>query len=217
MMLSMPLQTLSLSLSDDPPPADIADWIDEANRRREKFYNEGLGLRIPRYVPSNPEMVYAAIADLKESGHLRGQIFCEWGSGFAIATGIASLLGMQAFGLEIEPELIARSRNLAAYMKVPLTILDSDYLPEGFDESEEMGGKELILPEATMAGSMLPEYEGLNPADVDLFFVYPYPDQEEVMMDLFAAVASHGAVLLIYREEGEVDAFLLEENDDNDF
>jgi hypothetical protein len=121
---------------------------------------------------------------------------------------------MDSHGLEVESELIERSRQLAADMKVPVTILDSDYLPEGFDEIEEMGGKELILPEATMAGGILPEYDGLDPAEVDLFFVYPYPDQEEVMMDLFAAVGSHGSVLLLYREEGEVDAFQLEEEGD---
>lgn len=212
----MPLQTLSLSLSVKPPPMEIVEWIDEANRRREDFYEEGLGLRIPKYVPSNPEMVYAAIYNLKENTQLRGDTFCEWGSGFGIATGIASLVGMEAYGLEIEPELINRSRKLAADMNVPMTILDSDYLPEGFDESEEMGGKELILPEATMAGSIHPDYDGLDPGEVDLFFVYPYPDQEEMMMDLFDAVSTHGAVLLLYREEGEVDAFLQTKDNDDD-
>jgi len=210
----MPLHPIPLDLSDAPPSREIGDWIDEAARRREDFYDEGLGLRIPKYVPSNPQMVHAAINDLKENGHLRGDAFCEWGSGFAVATGIAALLGMEAYGLEIEPELIDRSRQLAADMGVPITILDSDYLPEGFDESEEMGGKELILPEATMAGEIMPEYDGLDPADVDLFFVYPYPDQEEMMMDLFDAVATHGAVLLLYREEGEVDAFIQSEEDE---
>lgn len=212
----MPLQTLNLSLLGESPSSEIVAWIDEANRRREYFYEEGLGLRIPKYVPSNPEMVHAAIYDLKENAQLRGNTFCEWGSGFAIATGIASLLGMKAYGLEIEPELIDRSRQLAADLNVPITILDSDYLPEGFDESEEMGGKELILPEATMAGSIHPDYDGLDPGEVDLFFVYPYPDQEEMMMDLFDAVSTHGAVLLLYREEGEVDAFLQTKDNDDD-
>lgn len=212
----MPLQTLNLSLLGESPSAEIVAWIDEANRRREYFYEEGLGLRIPKYVPSNPEMVHAAIYDLKENAQLRGNTFCEWGSGFAIATGIASLLGMKAYGLEIESELIDRSRQLAADLNVHITILDSDYLPEGFDESEEMGGKELILPEATMAGSIRPDYDGLDPGEVDLFFVYPYPDQEEMMMDLFDAVSTHGAVLLLYREEGEVDAFLQTKDNDDD-
>jgi hypothetical protein len=58
-------------------------------------------------------------------------------------------------------------------------------------------------------------YDDLDPGDVDLFFVYPWPGQEEMMMDLFSAVASHGSVLLIYLGDGEIEAYTLDETDDS--
>ena len=74
----------------------------EAEHRCDAFFKAGLDRRYPRYLPSNPEKVFAAIATLKESGLLRGDVFCEWGSGFGIATCMASLLGFKAYGIEIE-------------------------------------------------------------------------------------------------------------------
>ena len=53
-----------------------------------------------------------------------------------------------------------------------------------------------------------PEYDGLDPAEVDLFFVYPWPGQEQMMMDLFTAVSDEGAILLMYMGEGEIEAFI---------
>ncbi|NNM28247.1 MAG: hypothetical protein HKO57_01895, partial [Akkermansiaceae bacterium] len=171
--------------------------------------------RYPRYLPSNPAIIYAAIVSLKKSGYLRGDVFCEWGCGFGIAAGIASLLGMKAYGIEVEEELVERAVRMAKELDVAVEILHTDYLPDGFEESEGVGGKDLIAPDAGRtrgATALPPEYEGLDPDEVDLIFVYPWPGQEEMMMDLFAAVASHDAVLLIYLGDGEIAAYRHEEH-----
>ncbi len=207
----MSLQEIPLSL--DPAaglPDEIGAFVAEANRRADAFYEAGLGLRYPKYIPSDPAVVHAAIACLREEGLLQGDVFCEWGCGFGIASGIAALLGMTAYGIEIEEELAERATRLMADRHLPVEILQTDYLPEGFDESEGHGGKDLIVPESrTPRGGIMsaPVYDGLDPADVDLFFVYPWPDQEEFMMDLFDAVASDDAVLLMYQGDGDIAAF----------
>lgn len=213
----MSLREISLKLDLESLPDEVGRWINESKKRAEKFYDEGLGLRYPKYVPSDPRVVHAAIACLKKEGLLSGNVFCEWGSGFGIAAGIAALLGMKAYGLEIEDELVDRSIQLAQDFNLSMEILNIDYLPDGFDESEGHGGKDLISPESrtTRAGVIAPpEYDGLDPEEVDLFFVYPWPGQEEMMMDLFCAVASHGAVLLIYLGEGEIAAYARDESDE---
>ena len=141
----MSLQEISLTLDlKTPLPDDVAALIEEANRRAETFYDAGLGLRYPKYIPSDPRVVHAAIACLQSEGHLRGDVFCEWGCGFAIAAGIAALLGMRAYGIEIEDELFERASQLMEDLEIPVEILQTDYLPEGFDESEGVGGKDLI-------------------------------------------------------------------------
>ena len=210
----MSLQEIDLRLDRAPLPDEVTRLIDEAELRREKFYAAGLGLRYPRYVASDPAVFHAALEFLKEEGYLRGKVFCEWGSGFGIATCIAALCGFEAFGIEIEEELFDLSTSLAEDLGIDVEILNISYLPDGYDESEGHGGKDLIVPEfLNRRGGSLPPpvYDGLDPDEVDLFYVYPWPGQERMMMDLFREVASPGAVLLMYNGEGEIAAYLYDE------
>ena len=212
----MSLQEIDLRLAPAGLPDDIAGLIGEAEVRRERFYAAGLGLRYPRYVASDPAVFLAALHYLEEAGHLRGKVFCEWGSGFGIATCIAALCGFEAYGIEIEEELSELSTALARDLGIAVEILNISYLPDGYDESEGHGGKDLIVPEFvnTRGGSLPPPtYDGLDPGEVDLFYVYPWPGQERMMMDLFTSIASPGAVLLIYNGEGDISAFLYDEDE----
>jgi len=205
------LEQLTLHLKPKKIPSDIAGLLTEANQRCDDFFDAGLDRRYPRYLPSNPEAVYAAIAHLKEAHLTRGKVFCEWGSGLGIATCMASLIGYEAYGIEIEEELAKRSTQLAHDLKIPVEILCTSYLPEGYEECEGVGGKDLLPPEATTSGGVnidtTPLYDGLDPGEVDLFFVYPWPGQEEFMMDLFQAVSTEDAILLIYHADGEPTAY----------
>ncbi|WP_146398790.1 class I SAM-dependent methyltransferase [Planctomycetes bacterium CA13] len=60
------------------------------------------------FVPSNYEMLWSKLDALP-----RGK-FCELGSGFGIATGLAEILGFEAQGVEISPELVQASQTLLA-------------------------------------------------------------------------------------------------------
>ena len=183
----------------------------EAEKRCDAFFEAGLGRRYPRYLPSNPEKVYSAIISLKKSGLLRGNTFCEWGSGFGIATCMASLSGFEAYGIELEDGLVDLSTQLAEDLNIPVEILCTNYLPEGYEECEGHGGKDLLLPQATTSGGGIidttPIYDGLDPDGVDLFFAYPWPGQEEFMMDLFSEVASEDAIFLIYHADASMTAY----------
>ena len=126
--------------------------------------------------------------------------------------GIASLLGFEAIGIEKEEILVTRSRELIEENELALTILETSYLPPGFEETEGIGGKDLLLPEDYVSGatSSLPAlYDDLDPAEVDLFFCYPWPDQEQMIMDLFQAVASEDAILMMYLGDGEMVTYRL--------
>lgn len=193
-------------------PENVVALLAEADRRCDEFFEEGLGRRYPRYLPSDPSIVHAAMAYLQTDGRLRGEVFCEWGCGFGVATCIASLIGFQAYGIEIEPELADLADRLAGDLGIAVDILNTSYLPEGYEECAGVGGEDLLVPEATTScGETLdspPGYDGLDPDDVDLFFVYPWPGQEELMMSLFTVMASEGAVLLIYLGDREIAAYV---------
>jgi hypothetical protein len=208
----VPLQELTLSLDCGELPPDVAKLLAEADRRCDEFFAAGLGRRFSRYLPSDPIIVYAAMAGLRSGGRLRGDVFCEWGCGFGVATCVASLIGFEAYGIEIEPELADRATCLAEDFEIPVEILNTSYLPEGYEQCDGIGGADLLIPEATTTiGSAPvgpPSYAGLDPDEVDLFFVYPWPGQEQLMMSLFTALASEGAVLLIYLGDREITAYL---------
>lgn len=210
LFLGVSLEEINLSREQRPLSRRIAELLDEAERRREAFYAEGLGLRYPKYVPSDPHVVASAMAELREGGHLRGDLFCEWGCGFGIAAGIASLLGFEAVGIEFEPDLADRAAGLLDDLGIGVEILNESYLPEGYETVEGIGGKDLIVPGdvgISGSGSAPPTYEGLDPGEVDLFFVYPYPDEEDFMRDLFEELGDEDAVLLMYQGEGEISAW----------
>ena len=207
----MALEEIPLTLKSGEVSPEIATMLAEAEQRLDHFFEVGLGRRYPRYLPSEAEKVYRAIIALKESGVLRGNTFCEWGSGFGIATCMASLIGFKAYGIELEEGLVELSTQLAQDLGIPVEILCTSYLPEGYEECQGQGGKDLLPPQATTSGGVpidtTPTYDGLDPDDVDLFFAYPWPGQEEFMMDLFSEVATEDAVFLIYHFDGTVTAY----------
>ena len=208
----MPLLELTPNLEFDGMPEDVAALLAEADRRCDQFFEAGLGRQFPRYLPSDPSLVYAAMANLKSSGRLRGDVFCEWGCGFGVATCIASLLGFQAYGIEIESELVDRATRLAGDLGIPVEILNISYFPEGYEQCDGIGGEDLLVPEATISFGETPgyaaSYDGLDPDEIGLFFVYPWPGQEQLMMNLFTVLASEGAVLLMYLADREIAAYV---------
>ena len=109
----MSFHQLTLKLKPDEMPQNVADLFAEADRRCDEFFAAGLGRRYPRYIPSDPSIVHAAMVYLKEEGFTRGNVFCEWGCGYGVATCLASLLGYEAYGIEIEPELADLGTKLA--------------------------------------------------------------------------------------------------------
>ncbi len=208
----MPLRELTLNLDIAEVPPEVASLFAEARRRSGEFFEAGLGRRFPRYQPSEPSLVYAAMANLRSSGQLQGDVFCEWGCGIGVATCLASLIGFEAYGIEIEPELADRATCLGDDLGIPIEILNTSYLPEGYEQCDGVGGEDLVVPGTTPsydgAAGYTATYPGLDAEDVDLFFVYPWPGQEDLMLSLFTALASEGAVLLMYIDEREINAYL---------
>lgn len=207
----MLLEEIPLRPDEEELPDAVHTLLNESARRADAFYEAGLGLRFYRYVPSDPVVVYRSIAYLIQSKQLRGTRFCELGCGFGIASGLAALLGMNAIGIEWEEDLAGRATQLMEDLGLDVEILQDSYLPEGFESCEGMGGKDLLV----LGGQdgMAPVYDGLDPAEVDLFFVYPWPDEEEFMRNLFREIGTEGAVLLMYQGEGEISAYLWDEEE----
>jgi hypothetical protein len=201
---------LPRSVSSHTVPEKVAALIQKADRRWELFCGIQGNRRLPRFVPSEADLVYAAIDCVTRRGLPPGRVFCEWGSGFGTGTCLAALLGYEAYGIEIEPELVDISRQMARDFDIAAEFLCTSYIPEGFESYAGVGGEELVKARTfTYPGEAFeaePHYDGMafDIAEIDLFFAYPWPDEQELIQQLFDAVAMEGAILVAYHSAKEI-------------
>ena len=106
-----------IPITPEAGPLTQAAWdlVEEGLRRGRK-------IDCFDYVPSNYAVFHAVLSVMP-----RGR-FCEWGSGMGIATGLAELLGFEAWGIEIDSQLAEASRRLLADFGLSSTIETGDYL-----------------------------------------------------------------------------------------
>src|SRR5436190_8733143 len=82
-------------------PPQVVELLRGAQERIDAFDNS-TRVEIPAFVPSNFELAYFAIAEVKHLNLTTGWRFIEWGSGIGVIACLASCLGFDAVGIEIE-------------------------------------------------------------------------------------------------------------------
>lgn len=109
------LVEIPIPIREIPIPDRVEELAAEAARRCESITCFG-------YQASSHAMVYRVLDSLP-----RGT-FCEWGSGMGINTGIAAMLGFEATGIELNPDLAAASRELLNDFDLKSHVLTGSYL-----------------------------------------------------------------------------------------
>ena len=199
----MPLENFCPAHNANPPPTAILSFLEEADSRCDAFFDSGVRKKIPRFIPADYNRIFQAINAVKSSDALLGNRFCEWGSGLGTATCLASLMGLDAMGIEIVPELVSRARELARLFRLPASFLETSFLVEGYDFLSTQGGFELLRPSGNpVMGVSYPGSEW-ELEEIDLFYVYPWPEEQEATLEYFECVASEGAIIIAYLGEGE--------------
>src|SRR5262245_50345847 len=84
-----------------------------------------------RFVPSDHLCAFGALQALAESALAPGGRFCEWGSGFGVVTCLAAMIGFDACGIEIEPELVDAARRLAEDFELSAEFVCGSFIPRG--------------------------------------------------------------------------------------
>lgn len=188
----MPLLDLDMPVSDDPVPADICRFIEEAEDRIDQFQTM---CRVPGFVPSDYIAAYGVLRALSESTILRGRQFCEWGSGFGVVTCLAAMVDFEACGIEIERMLVDEARSLADDFGLSVEFVQGSFVPPGAEDRIHASG---IYSWLTTDGDYAYEDLELNLSDMDVIFAYPWPDEEAITGELFECYAGIGAVLVTY-------------------
>lgn len=181
--------------------------LDEPLRRRldalyadgrahfERFQREVREHSFHPFIPAEYERVVNAL--LPYRGRVRR--FLEWGSATGVITISAALLGFEAYGIEIDADLVAAARRLALRHGADARFAVGSFLPEGYEWRAEGGDPRLGTIEHGPSA-----YEELGHAldGFDLVYGYPWGGEEPLMIDLMRKRGAPGAHLLINTTQG---------------
>jgi hypothetical protein len=208
----MALEAIAMEGPEARVSDPVARLIATCSRGWERFFADHDDHQAPRFVPSVPERVFAVLEEVTRRQLPPTRVFCEWGSGFGTATCLAALLGYEAYGLEIDEELVWRARAIARRLGIPVTMLCTSLFPKGYEASAGVDGATWVTPESVRAHHDTAEareplrYAGMAIAiaDIGVFFAYPWPEERELMQQLFEAVARAGALLVVYHTDTDI-------------
>lgn len=143
------------------------------------------------FVPSNYEAVLESLVEL----HPRGGRFLELGSGLGVVAIMADMLGFEAYGIEILPELVDEARQLAERHESSAKFAHGSFLPADYRWVSETG--DTRLGSVVVGESAYPAL-GRDLADFDVLFAYPWPGQTEILRDLVERAGAPHARLLLH-------------------
>jgi hypothetical protein len=190
-------------------PADVEAFIEEATRRIDLYFaSQSKKLRVPRFVVSDAREAYRVLRAVREEHLALGHKFCEWGSGFGVITSLASMLGFDACGIEIEESLVDHARQLAADFHLDSRFVCGSYIPEEYDYSSDDIGNTVALSESTPLPSELARgvrvFDDDAIEECDVIYVFPWPGEAELVEELFDSRAAAGALLVTYDQQDGV-------------
>jgi hypothetical protein len=188
------LVDVELALSEEPIPPSVARLLADAQRHIDAL-EERSRAAIPAFVPSDFQMAYRGLVAIKSNHLATGRRLLEWGSGFGVVTCLAVVVGFDAVGIEIEPQLVRVAETLAREHRIATQFACGSFVPPGAEPRFDLSGDVTWI---TTHGSDGYDELGLEPDDFDVIYAYPWPGEEHVIFNLFADWAAVGTLLLTY-------------------
>jgi hypothetical protein len=180
-------------------PPDVRRLLDEADQRIEEHLRR-CPAKAHGFVASDFVAAYDALRKIAGSHLSTGHAFCEWGSGFGVATLLAAMLDFDACGIEVDLTLVSAAQELAADFSIDADFVHGSFIPP---DDEELVDRDYAAGSAEFCWLVTDSddaYEqlGLDADDFDLVYAYPWPNEEHVVENLFERHAADGALLLTY-------------------
>ncbi|MGV3482962.1 MAG: hypothetical protein ACO1RT_00945 [Planctomycetaceae bacterium] len=143
------------------------------------------------YVSADYSAVYRSLQKLQN----RCSTFLEWGSGLGVVTIMASQMGFDAYGIEIEPDLVDHANTLAQRYGSRAKFACGSFVPEQYEE-QSLDGEEF---QRTVCDAV-PAYDELDMqlCDFDLVYAYPWPEEHLVFRSIMRRCGARRAVLVCY-------------------
>ncbi|HVG45918.1 MAG TPA: hypothetical protein VM890_14350 [Longimicrobium sp.] len=180
------------------PPADVdpalldrlAALEAEGGEIWRRFDREVRRKEFHPFVPAD----YARMLQLLLALRAPGLRFLEWGSATGVITIMADLLGFEAYGIELDPELVEIARGLAERFGSGARFAAGSFIPAGYQWKPRTGDARTgTIGQGVSGYAQL----GLALHDFDLVYAYPWDGEDPMMHDLLRARGRPGARLVL--------------------
>ena len=200
------LRSLSVSLAEAPRlPTKLSQWIEFGGQQVRDFWDRHPELRNTEWVECDYSEVAAALVSLQLKHPAQQKCFLEWGCGFGVVAGTASLLGFDAVGIESERFLVAEAVRIAAEYGIEgVEFLEGNFLPASAEQFAAEDDPRVALK--AEAESAYAKY-GRDIAEFETIFAYPWPGEEHFLKSVFRSYASEGARLVLYRGPFQIEFY----------
>lgn len=198
--------------SDTPGPASPESAGDTALRSQltellsagwelwEEFDEGSVDRDFHPFVSADYDAVVRSLWPLKGCG---GR-FLEWGSATGVITVMAQMLGFEAYGIELDEELVVSARRLADRFDSSASFAAGSYLPEGYSWSAPNGDTRTGTVGSGPSGYLK---LGLSLDEFDVVFGYPWDGEDSMMFDLMAQFGRADTLLLINSASHELKGY----------
>jgi hypothetical protein len=201
----MPLIQLNIQPDEQwQSPARMQRWLDLSRQRIELYWDQFLKRPIEQYVACDFELVIRTLVACRKQRVIDGDLLVEWGCGFGVITGAASLLGFDAVGIEAEQFLCDQSVEMLTEAKIPAEIWQGNFLPPGARKLSESSDPVVSL--GHHCASAYAEHS-LALDDFAVVYVYPWPGEEYFLSAVFNYFARPGAILVLYRGPYHIEVY----------
>ena len=173
-----------------------AEQLIRVAEARVELFTRSHRPRIDNFVVCDFRLVDSALRWIGDHNLLCGESFCEWGSGFGVVTLLASLHGLSACGIEVEPSLVEQSESLAEDQGIEAKFACGSFVPRGVVQREPIVQE---VDHVDVDSVDCYDELGQEIADFDLFFAFPWPGEHAFWETVFDRYASDGALLLTYQ------------------
>lgn len=200
----MPLIELELEISEEPLSAEIAQWLVASRSRIELYWDHFPSKPLPQYIECDFDYVAAGLRECVDRDLIDGRLFVEWGCGFAVVTGLAALMGLDAIGIEAEPFLCEEGRKLLAKENITAEIWQGNFLPNG---ARKLAEDEDPLVSLTHRIPAAYEQNDMSLEDFAIVFAYPWPGEEHFLRAVFERYARTDALMLMFRGPYQIELY----------
>ena len=201
----MPLIELEMDLDDEQPLSDpIERWLEASRQRIQLFWDQFPQKPLAQYIECDFEWVTRGLQYCVDQQLIDGKLFVEWGCGFGVVTGVASILGLDAIGIEAEEFLCDEGKKLLNVNSIEAELWCGNFLPSGSAKLSMDDDPNVSLTHTCESAYSTNQ---MTLDDFAIVYVYPWPGEEHFLKSVFNRYARKDALLLLYRGPYHVELY----------